>query len=472
MSFLTSLPQEVLCEIASYLSADHIFSLRLTCKAIERALFEHFSGRFFKTRQFLVPSRPSLQKFLDISEHPFLSKAPQHVILAVDRSLFSERSGIIHHTHLSDPHPMLANSLYARPRDISEDEESINEPGEDRRLLFRIIGNLPNIRTIQLRTSEDQKYRFKPEFFTFDMGDLTLHRPRHLDRSLDYMLVNTLEALATAKARLEALEVVIDYFGCCLHDLAFYVQGPLQPSIATTLSGLKQLTLAVSLRSARTNLTTDLDDAFCFQKFLKLTPNLVSLQLHFCKFEDQIDAWHFFDWLGRQADSNLPGPSAEMTPSGPSLEQPDPVQFSQLERLGLDVLTVSPSIVMKLIAKFRPSLRRLHLNNVFLADLHNDVESRVNIWTTLLKNIAANSELTEWTIGIQGVYHCRAGADPSITFGNFSNGLNVASYRGDDAKAALEAAADDVTLLWDLEEDDNELEEESEDTDASGGTEE
>jgi hypothetical protein len=54
-SHLTRLPVELIEGVGSLLDVYSLGSLRLSCRAIERALFRHFVQRFFHTRQVVMP---------------------------------------------------------------------------------------------------------------------------------------------------------------------------------------------------------------------------------------------------------------------------------------------------------------------------------------------------------------------------------------------------------------------------------
>lgn len=83
MANLLSLPLELLVYISSFLSTSDLAALRLTCKQIEKSLYEWFSDEFFIKKQFML-TQPSLQVLLDISRHISLSKKLKHLIIATN----------------------------------------------------------------------------------------------------------------------------------------------------------------------------------------------------------------------------------------------------------------------------------------------------------------------------------------------------------------------------------------------------
>jgi hypothetical protein len=81
MATLLDMPLELLVQISSYVTTPDLSALRLTCKRLERSLWEWFAEEFFVKKQFMI-TQPSLQALLDISYHPSLSKKLKHVIIS------------------------------------------------------------------------------------------------------------------------------------------------------------------------------------------------------------------------------------------------------------------------------------------------------------------------------------------------------------------------------------------------------
>lgn len=78
---LLGLPLEISGHIASFLGATDFASLRLTCKAVEHALFNQFLRRFLDTKQIFMPDERNVQALVDMSEDPRISHNLQHVTL-------------------------------------------------------------------------------------------------------------------------------------------------------------------------------------------------------------------------------------------------------------------------------------------------------------------------------------------------------------------------------------------------------
>lgn len=81
MTSLLDMPLELLVQISTYVTTPDLSALRLTCKQLERSLWEWFADEFFVKKQFMI-THPSLQALVDISHHPSLSKKLRYVIIS------------------------------------------------------------------------------------------------------------------------------------------------------------------------------------------------------------------------------------------------------------------------------------------------------------------------------------------------------------------------------------------------------
>lgn len=81
MTSLLDMPLELLVQISTYVTTPDLSALRLTCKQLERSLWEWFADEFFVKKQFMI-THPSLQALVDISHHPSLSKKLRYIIIS------------------------------------------------------------------------------------------------------------------------------------------------------------------------------------------------------------------------------------------------------------------------------------------------------------------------------------------------------------------------------------------------------
>lgn len=414
-------------------------SLRATCRGAKDTLNNAFLHRFFKKRQFLMPDKRSLRKLRDISAEDNLAKSLQHVILAPHRQLVVLQRGLDgweHVTHLPRDYPPAWCTL----SNLSESGafgEGFGSAGEDRLLLSEIFGNLKNLKTVQLR------------------GWAGLESERDIgmvETFYDHMFAVTLAALLDAEARPEKIEVTFNHIPSSdgrirsLRDLAFHVPSQLQPQLAVMAPGLKELTLSLYLRTRGGPM---FDNAACLERFLTMTPNLVTLQLHFVVSgsgprEYRKNCRNFLTWLGRDPNANLPEPwyHAELVKEG--ILEPPPAQFPRLQHLELEGLELFPEVLSDLVAKFSPSLRNLSLSYIGLIDAHNEVSDQVNIWIPLLKSFAESPELREWKIKAVNIAKITGWA-------RFFTSWPVVSYQGNDhglAANKLIEAANNMELDW------------------------
>lgn len=83
MTGLLTIPLELIVAVSAHLTTPDLGSLRLTCKQVEKSLFEWFSNEFFTKKQFML-THESLQTLIDISKHVSFSKKLTHVIIATN----------------------------------------------------------------------------------------------------------------------------------------------------------------------------------------------------------------------------------------------------------------------------------------------------------------------------------------------------------------------------------------------------
>jgi len=69
---LLRLPPELMLRISTHLTTVELGSFRLTCKLVERNLFESFAREFFTKRQFMV-EKVSLEALAGIANHKTLA---------------------------------------------------------------------------------------------------------------------------------------------------------------------------------------------------------------------------------------------------------------------------------------------------------------------------------------------------------------------------------------------------------------
>jgi hypothetical protein len=119
MASLLSIPLEMLVEVSASLTTTDLGALRLTCKQIEKSLFEWFSKEFFTKKQFMLTHK-SLQAFVDISYRDT-------------------------NTNFKD---VDAAASYTQG---CEDQKALLNTGIDREMLTAAFQNLENLHTVGIR---------------------------------------------------------------------------------------------------------------------------------------------------------------------------------------------------------------------------------------------------------------------------------------------------------------------------------
>jgi hypothetical protein len=140
MASLLTLPLELLVAVSSHLSTPDLGALRLTCKQVEKSLYEWFSAEFFTKKQFML-THDSLQTFIDISRHVGFSKKLAHVIIATNV-----------YPHI--PSSFKNTDAAARWIQGHNDQKELISTGFDYEMLVEAFSNLKNLQTVGIRDCE------------------------------------------------------------------------------------------------------------------------------------------------------------------------------------------------------------------------------------------------------------------------------------------------------------------------------
>ncbi|KAB5545523.1 hypothetical protein GE09DRAFT_1243180 [Coniochaeta sp. 2T2.1] len=456
---LTKLPLELIQEIASYLPVEDVGSLRLTGKVVERAVFDLFVRRFFKTKQFLMLNKRSRQILDEVSRHPIFSKALEHLILATEREVLYEaehRCGC-YGCGGGPPDDSVGDSN--RDSNGASDRVSDGENGVGLDIITDSDGDADGGFQTQRHTKSDA------ESSAVSAGQIPVMSwsgswveqdcpPPEEDFNNDVFWF-TLSALARSGVRPRSLEVVHNRRAYCLTDMAFYMPAPgfMAAAIADILTSLAKLELCLYLYSHYEIYPTP-NNAPRLQAYLFLATNLTDLRLRWNEYGTVFDAYHSLSWLGRQHGAQLPHSDREMGRMGSARSDnvPDAVHFPRLERLHLDNVMVPPETLVSIVSKFSTTLRVMQFRKVHLIDLSNKVKDRVEIWSPFLKSVANHTDLREWGISYKaGVCYPPEDDDEfeELEFRQvLFEGMEEIAYSGEGGSARLAAAADDVTVVW------------------------
>lgn len=155
----TDLPNELICRIYGCLKQEDAFAFRFVCKKLERATFRPFSRRHFRKKGFMITSF-SLGTLRRIADHKALAECVQHVWFNPDCFTFVEvtcggRDSDTEGEEGYSNQRLLSSQQLKAYRHALSDHRMLIETEELRDQLHEIFAQLPNLRTIGMRRSED-----------------------------------------------------------------------------------------------------------------------------------------------------------------------------------------------------------------------------------------------------------------------------------------------------------------------------
>jgi hypothetical protein len=166
-------------------------------------------------------------------------------------------------------------------------------------------------------------------------------------------------AVARSATPIQNIEINLRDTRWALKDASFCIPPRMEPEAATVLAGLKKLHLVVQASAS--------PGPVFLKKFLSLAPNLTWLRIN-------TDSGHYdelFTWLGEAVPSNQ---AAADSDNGPTIHLP------LLEQLDFGNASLLPETLVKIVAKFAPSLRILSLRRVNLVGT-TDPKDRISPWS-------------------------------------------------------------------------------------------
>ncbi|KAK4172339.1 hypothetical protein QBC36DRAFT_247764 [Triangularia setosa] len=366
-SFLARVPVEVLLRITRWIPTVDLAKVRLTCKVLERNLFNFFAHEFFRKKQFMV-STSSLQALIDISKHSTLSPFLKHVIICTDRlnELYAYQQ--------ADPQKI------SNLRRAQADQANLLSMGLLRDMLAEAFSALPNLDIIDLRDfNSPSRNRDNAEWRSY--GSVSLRESTGVGLSTNassglqdayptQVFTAIIAALEASGAQPSNIEVLLRHRNWGLFDSAFAIPARLEPKLAPILANLKTLHLTFCIQH----------ESFMIQDFLAMARNVTWLRLN-------------FNYVSRVSSAQEPGPTMFRWLEHPESDTPindfdrQPVSFPNLERFDIGNVDLAGKTVLKLIAKFSPTLKHLSLRRVFLLDTARDIEEKTNPWTNLFNAI-------------------------------------------------------------------------------------
>ncbi|KAJ4987087.1 F-box domain-containing protein [Stagonosporopsis vannaccii] len=448
MTGLLSLPLELLVHISSFVSTSDLAALRLTCKQIEKSLWEWFTEEFFVKKQFMI-TQPSLQALLDISRHVSLSKKLRHLIIA---------------TNVYDDLPLRFRDSDACSSYMQgyADQKALLDNGIDREMLTEIFKGLINLETIDVRDFCARRERDGTYWASW--GATTVQKETGMrlresycgtgsqSRFVSHIFSNLLYAMGVAGRSPPRFEVLFRQQPAGLPDSAFHLSNFTFPAVQPVLHNLRALFLTLNLGdvSAHTYHTygggTPARNIHgrSLRHFLHCTPNLVHFRLNFQKFHVD-ENMEFMRWLGTSPTRSPEPPQ----PTRITIEEPPPVSFPHLKALEFGQLDVDRDTLLAVLYRFAPKLEHLSLWRMTIkSGPPGPYDPKPNIWAQFFKALASVPDLE--------LKYLKAGAltqtGHKAHFRNEADGEKKfelqREYSGKTMKAFMKGLADDIVVDW------------------------
>ncbi|KAL5115483.1 hypothetical protein ACEQ8H_006624 [Pleosporales sp. CAS-2024a] len=447
MASLLTMPLELLIAVSSFISTSDLAALRLTCKQVEKSLYEWFSQEFFTKKQFMLTHK-SLQALIDISRHPSLSKRLTHVIIA---------------TNVYEDKPRLpfrdrqAAALYMQGY---QEQSTLLNLGLDREMLTEAFQNLGNLQTVGIRDFNNHE-RARDGINWTSWGAPTVYRetglelnftyrshysPQHADDFLTRVLQSLVYALARANRYPSELEVLLRRHS--LPDSAFGVPDFVQATIEPVLSGLQKLFIRVATASEYTHSYTDgsvsdVQSPRLLGRFLGHTKSLKHLRLNLPKYQSPSNE-RFLTWLASSAPAG--------TLQFDCLEPPF-VHFKDLTKLELGHFHVARPVLFNVMTKFASTLDHVELWKVSLSNQQamTSLPHRPNAWQNFFTQLAKlpGLQLAHFKVGMLCQDHVHVQfQDPLKMKKKDKAGLKVKQYAGNNMVGFMQELADTVFVCW------------------------
>jgi hypothetical protein len=391
MVSLLTIPLELLVAVSVHLPTTDLCALRLTCKQIEKSLYEWFSKEFFTKKQFML-TFPSLQALVDISKHVSFSKKLSHVIIAIN-----------HYESM----PLRFRNEEAAARYIQgyEDQQALFCSGLDREMLTEAFKSLSNLDTIGIRDfSSNNRYRDGDRASWSSWGSTTVYSETGVQLAIaggnpdmggigssftTRIFQIVVHALGKAKRNPRAIEVLLRHN--ILSDRGLYIPDYMRPTILPVLQNLKTLLLNISVSTmdlhTHSNGTRVLSPpGRSLRRFLGCTVNLTHLRLNFEKQPQWVYNEQFLLWL------SLPPPASSGLQEFNHLN-PDPIALPLLAQLDLGQMNVEPHYILNVIQKFAPTLRDLSFWRMSLRTQSAAQSPGINLWAGLFSKLTTMPHL-------------------------------------------------------------------------------
>lgn len=286
----------------------------------------------------------------------------------------------------------------------SNDQKTLMTTGIDREMLTEAFMNLENLHTVGIRDfNNDKRYRDGFGASWTSWGASTVQRKTGLSLQFSHdwpvfvthLFQTLLLALGRAKRTPDAMEILLRR-GALVNG-AFHVADFLRPTISPVLESLKTLLLTVDVSSRQMYIADakDSGSGTSLREFLNHTPNITQLRLNLQKYQATNNE-NFLRWLSES-------PVSLKSPAATCLD-PAPVTLAYLATLEFGQFNVQPQLLLRVVAKFAPTLRDLSLWRLGLHDATHSISHtrKPNMWAGLFGQLASmpNLQLDHLKVGM------------------------------------------------------------------------
>ncbi|KAI1412602.1 hypothetical protein F5Y13DRAFT_163069 [Hypoxylon sp. FL1857] len=439
-SNLTTLPLEILIQIASYLNTPDYQAIRLSCRGIEASLFRAFAQQYFRKIQFMR-TEYSLQALVDISKSRFSSYL-QHVVITTQ--LLS---------------PRVAPNARWRPGNIESDagEERFNRmcddqavllnTGYDQHMLVEAFSNL-KLEAVGIHGQPSHHMYHGPASYGIShIKRETLVNLRfdtayagELGRRTTYAscLQNVLLALGKSGSTPKRFE--IDMYNSRVGDDAFNIPPFMEKVVSPVLTNLEAVDLRFHpcsestsrLIAPRGQAPHKIETYYLRTLFSQLT------QIKSLRIDSLRQSETFFEWLAAPvSNEGYDGP--------PGLEPPRSLTLPKLHELELNQVELRFNDLLTVIEKFSATLRKLTVSKTLLHLISSTpvVTPAPSVWPGLLARLARVGRcLTEISLDDVDV-----GSGYELSTIGFKDGGYSFSYAGPNMKKVLGDLVGSVRLV-------------------------
>lgn len=390
---LLDLPVELIRQVADYFTFKEYAAARATCRSLDAALVEPFGKSYVRKMQ-VMRTDFSLQGLVDLSKSR-LSPYLKHVTISMEEFPPSKIWNV-------GPYEVLAQRQRTFIRE-KKDLEMLKEA----------------FTSIQVETVEIYSYyTYNPQAPWSTYGwrkvlsettvDLSKTRPpANFDKTLAKMVSEFLMVLGAAGARPGRFEVGLA--SGSLRDDAFIIPSHIKHEILPVISHLESLSFPVELADRAPGIRSlpaenPNDATYNLRRFLRmLDGNRLRCLRLVVPGDHQREKEAFFLWLASTPnESTLTRQLSHLSVDANRAQTaPPPVDFRSLQELDLENLHIRRQTLLRVVEKFKPTLRTLRLSHcVFPEHIESEADDTVvatitdpgqQNWCRFLSSLASSS---------------------------------------------------------------------------------